>query len=134
MIPLPRSQLLAVAALLCYVASFFLPTFEIAADGRSEASDGFAAFGVSFLALFQPLYGGLRVFATWLANPAFWYGAVQFARGRRGRAIVASGVALLLGCQPLFWPLILVGYYLWFVSMAMLMTASVAGILAWRRT
>jgi hypothetical protein len=66
----------------------------------------------------------------WLANPAFWAGAVFFVIGRRNSALVASGGALFLGCWHVFAPLIFVGYYVWLGSSALLALACALGLLS----
>ena len=96
---------LYLAALAAYAASFALPAFNIVVDGQAESSYGFAAFMVAFFALWDaPYFGGVEAFLLWLANPAFWAGAILFARGRRGWALVASCVAMLFGGRFVFAP------------------------------
>lgn len=117
------------ASLATYGISFCLPAFEIGVEGRGTSESGFSAFLVAFLALGQEYFGGLASFLVWLANPAFWIGVVLLATGRPTAALVASCAALLLGCSFVFGPLILVGYYVWLGSMALLAGACAVQLL-----
>jgi hypothetical protein len=114
------------AALASYAVSFLLPTFLIVVEGKGDAEYGFTAFMVAFLAAWEDMYGGPFVFLVWLANPAFWTGAVLFARGRSRNAAGVCALAFALGCRFMFADLILFGYYVWLGSMVLLMLASLA--------
>jgi hypothetical protein len=107
-----------------YAVSFLLPAFEIVVEGQHDASYGYDAFLVALAAAWQPMLGGLLSFVVWLANPAYWAGAVFFGRGRYWRSAAASIAAVVLGCHFVFAPLILVGYFVWLGSMALLALAS----------
>ena len=120
---------LYLSSLAVYAVSFLLPTFEIVVEGRGEREYGFAAFEVSFLAFAQEMFAGPTAFVLWLANPAFWAGAVLFVRGRHGAALAASCASVLLGGRFLFAPLILVGYYVWLTGMALLLAACMVRLL-----
>jgi hypothetical protein len=118
-----------------YASSFFLPTFAIVVDGKRSVSCGYDAFLIGTLSpLASPFFGGYRVFVPWLANPMLWVGVALFTIGRpRGAfnaGIIAIGLSgtLLLPVEAEGFRLILVGYYVWVVSMAMLALA--AGIRA----
>jgi hypothetical protein len=125
------AKALYMAALSCYTASFFLPAFGIGTQGQVEVHDGAEAFLVSLMAPSWPLpgTGGLTALVVWLANPAFWAGAVFFVRGHHGRALATSCGALILGCWHALAPLVLVGYYVWLVSFSLLTLSCVVRLL-----
>jgi hypothetical protein len=112
--------------LLLYALSFFLPTFDIVIEGKRSTSYGYEAFLIGLTSPF--LYGGLRLFAPWLANLVVWSGLIGFVRGRFGRAFIAGLVATTLAATLLFGEcdpsLLLVGYYLWLLSMGILTLAA----------
>jgi hypothetical protein len=125
----PRA--LYIAALVCYAASFLLPTFYMIGDGPPDKADnGLAAFTLTFFAPWDELwrdaaFGGLP-FALWLANPAFWWATVLFAWGWDRGAVAMSCLALVLGGRLVFSPEVLLGYYVWLASMALLAAAVMA--------
>lgn len=126
---------LYLAALAAYAASFALPAFDIVVEGRAKSEYGFTAFQMAFLALWQEMFGGLVAFLVWVANPAFWAAAILFARGQFSRALAASCAAVLLGCWFVFARLILIGYYVWVASMALLLAACAIRVLeTWQAT
>jgi hypothetical protein len=142
-----RKSSLSVAVLLfssslaVYSISFFLPTFEIVVKGTPSVSYGYEAFAIGLLSpLLSPLFGGLRVFAPWLANPLFWFGAVSFVTSRCRRACAAgvtAGVTAIVTSTSLWVfndsesrSLLLLGYYLWVLSIVLL---TLAAAMKWMR-
>ena len=113
-----------------YAASFFLPTFEIGVDGKRSISYGYEAFAISFLSPLQPLFGGLRAFIPWLANPLFWFEFVGFVTHRYRRACVAG--VLAIAASTTLWlfndaesrSLLVIGYYIWVLSIVLLTLAT----------
>jgi hypothetical protein len=117
---------LYLASLAAYATSFALPAFEIVVEGHADSDYGFSAFMLAFFALGHPILGGPQAFLLWLANPAFWAGAILFAGGRHGLALAAGCVAVLLGSRLVFDPLVLAGYYVWLAGMVLLVLACAA--------
>ena len=130
---LHAAWVLYILSLASYALSFLLPAFEIVVEGQHDTSYGYDAFLVALAAAWQPILGGLLSFVVWLANPAYWAGAVFFARGRYWRSAAASIAALVLGCHFVFAPLILVGYFVWLGSMALLAVASAVSLVRERQ-
>jgi len=99
---------LCLVALLLYALSFFLPTFDIVVEGKRSTSCGYDAFVIGLMSPFaSPVFGGLRAFAPWLANPLLWTGALLFGEGDRS--------------------LILIGYSMWLSSMGIFTLAAAVG-------
>jgi len=111
-------------SLLFYVCSFALPAFDIVIDQQPSSSFGYQAFLIGIMAPFSsPYYGGPRAFASWLANPLFWWGTFQSARYRCRQASIAGGLATILAASLLIGEgnkcLLREGYYVWLMSMGM---------------
>src|SRR5947209_19777298 len=123
-----RANVLCVLSLLLYALSFFLPTFYVFKGGRS-ASYGYEAFMIGLMSSFaSPYFGGVRVFAPWLANPLLWIGVIGFVRGHFRRAVILGVVATIAAATLLVGQgdrsFLLNGYLLWLLSMGMFTLAA----------
>jgi hypothetical protein len=121
-------------AVLLWALSFFLPTFDIVVEGKRSTSYGYDAFLIGlFSILGSPYFGGLRTFAAWLANPLLWIGLLAFVKNRFGRAFILGVMATTLAATLLVGEgdlsLLLIGYSLWLLSMAIFTLAAGVGLL-----
>jgi hypothetical protein len=119
-------KLIASLSLALYVLSFLLPAFKIVVDGRSEISYGYEAFVVSILYSFSP--DGFTAFVPWVANPMLWVGSILFMRTRFASACVAGMGACAMAATLLLRDaesrhLLLMGYYVWVLSMVLFTVA-----------
>jgi hypothetical protein len=104
---------------LIYVSSFLLPVYR--------AAPGWFAFIVTLTGLrFEGQ--GSSFSPVWLANPVLWIGVLLLATGRAGAAGIAGVVAVLLALLPMLHGSeehLLIGYYAWLLSMAVLASSLV---------
>jgi hypothetical protein len=119
-----QSALLAIAL---YLVSLGLPALQF----EHHAPE----LGISLL--IWGWWGLMFLNLAWLANLNFFYGVYEFLHGERRNALISSGVALALGCFSLAtrnWyfnegaptPIASLGpgFYLWMLSFAFLLLAS----------
>ncbi|HEY1861099.1 MAG TPA: hypothetical protein VGG61_12130 [Gemmataceae bacterium] len=125
------ANLLCGLSVALYASSFFLPTFAIVVDGKRCVSYGAEGFFIGLFApIASPFFGGVRTFFPWLANPIWWFALVRFTQGRATVACIAGIAAPIVALSLLFFAdsegrnLILIGYYVWILSMAILPLAA----------
>ncbi|MCM2371885.1 hypothetical protein NB063_14845 [Rhodopirellula sp. ICT_H3.1] len=105
--------------------SFLLPTV-----GSYEQNHfiGIQAFGIAFLALAE-----MEGF-VWLANPFYWSVVALLLRGSESvQTLMLSTIAVLIALSflvhsPVTISEILVGYYVWLVSLSLALLASAGAI------
>lgn len=120
-----------------YAISFLLPTFKIIVSENISVSYGYDVFVIGFVApLATPIFGDMKVFIPWLANPLLWVGARLFAMKHWHLAYVIGAIATALSATPLFGytnrDLLLIGYFVWVISLGMFTLAAVI-IAIWER-
>ncbi len=128
---------LAVAA---YVVSLFLPAVGVSVLGPPSTLYGCEAFTASLRSFpdvlkdFPSDLFSLCACVAWLANPVLWVGMILVAWRRYGSGCMAGAMAVALA-MPIWLEIdeVYAGYYLWVLSMALLMLAAGAGWLAERR-
>jgi hypothetical protein len=124
------ANILGLVSVSTYCVSFFLPTFAIRIDGTLVVNGGFDAFIAGFFSFFNVFFGGPSVFMLWLANPVLWAGYYRFMKARDMEALLAGTIAtcLSLTCflsrDPAESDLILVGYYVWVLSIILFTLAA----------
>jgi hypothetical protein len=114
-----------------YAVSFFLPIVEFSFGGSANTIPGHVIFQAC---LDRSVWGWNELFTAWLANPIFWLGLTLFVLGQGLAAATAAMVAVLLGSRYVFNPGVIVGYYVWLGSMALLLFAGVILVVGEGRT
>lgn len=120
-----------------YALSFFLPTVE---DGNEHCVSQLIPRSNSLLVRSERIRLGWEVFylvprflpfslgylPAWVANVVLWHGLVALARDRWVRARTAAWLGVPLGLSALLvapydrgWLTILMGYYVWLLSMVL---------------
>jgi len=125
-----RSVSLLVLSGLVYASAFFLPAFSIVVEGKESVYPGYEAFVIGFLSIGNVFFGGPILFMVWAANVCYWLSIWLFVAGRVGKSFMLEMMAV--GLAAMLWlfndargrELILVGYYLWVLGMALATLAS----------
>jgi hypothetical protein len=113
-----------------YTLSFFLPTFAIRIGEKCTVHLGYEAFEVGLVSPLNFYFGGFGMFIIWLANPVLWYAFYRFAVSRDIAAFLAGAASTLLALtlfifgDPTQRDLVLVGYYVWVLSIALFTVAA----------
>jgi hypothetical protein len=112
-----------------YLLSMVLPAIDQGPSDPPFPSGEALGFQVTFLGGILLLATGLPQMIPVLANPVHWIGWVLLVCGRRRGAAVAGILGLLLALSALFMPMgtLLIGYYVWLISMAALAVAGLVG-------
>ncbi len=115
-------KILYALSLVCYPASFLLLSVKTRVLQADYRLYGYQSFLGCFSGLWQ---GGVYLFAIWLANPAFWAGAILFAAGKvRAARCAAITAALFAALALVYLEFTWVGYYVWVASIGLLIAAS----------
>lgn len=118
--------------LCCYLVSFVLPTIDGhgQVDFHQKGSDVVLGWGV-FCQVILKLPFSAAYLPAWFANCIFWFGLLAFndRRWRRARksawlCVVLALSTLLVASSDSGWLTILMGYYVWLLSMVMFLVGS----------
>jgi hypothetical protein len=119
-----------IASIAVFLGSLALPTVEVGCCSSHATVPGIVALLAGILYAISPEGPGLErlgVIVCWLANPLFGVAIACFVRGRFLFAALGAVVALIAGWLLVSRPL-LIGYYAWLGSFALLATAGLAGL------
>jgi len=126
------AAMLAILSALLHGMSFLLPAYiGLIYKGKAKFEPGYMAFVVAAISPFSDSIRDPLIFAAFLANPLLWASGVCFWRKRYLASWVTSslavGLSVAMWCKVYQWELykwLLMGYYVWVLSIVMFAAAS----------